>query len=102
MMPTRSENRDIGLVIAAAPDLLEALIYADLQLRDHGQVDPKVRAAIAKARDENDKLRKAIRSFERAETELRRASLTAEQPRLQRAGNRYASARYRMFQAAKP
>ena len=36
-------------LIAAAPDLLAALIYADLQLRDHGQVDPKVRAAIAEA-----------------------------------------------------
>ena len=30
-------------------DLLAALKYADLQLRDYGQIDPKIRAAIAKA-----------------------------------------------------
>ncbi len=47
-----------------------------------------------------EKLLKAVRSFELADTEMRRADLTAEQPRLQKAGNRYATARYRMFLTA--
>ncbi len=42
---------------------------------------------------------RAIRSFELADIELRRAELTAEQPRLQRAGDRYALTRYRLFAA---
>lgn len=37
-------------LVKANADLLAALIYADLQLRDHGQVDPKVRAALDEAR----------------------------------------------------
>ncbi len=51
--------------------------------------------------DENERLRKAIRSFERADTEMRRAEATMEQPRLQRAGDRFAMARYRLFLTAK-
>ena len=56
---------------------------------------------IMEIKDENKWLRAAIRSFERADTEMRRAENAGEQPRLQRAGNRWATARYRLFQAAK-
>ena len=56
---------------------------------------------IANQNEEIERLRAAIRSFERANTELRRAEATMEQPRLQRAGNRFATARYRLFLTAK-
>jgi hypothetical protein len=45
-------------------------------------------------------LHTAVKSYKRACTELGRAQATAEQPRLQKAGNRVFLARHRMFQAA--
>ena len=65
---------------------------------DHGLVGGWL---MRDAADEIERLRTAIRSFERADTEMRRAEATMEQPRLQRAGDRWAMARYRLFLAAK-
>jgi len=42
-------------------------------------------------------LQKAVRTFRNADTEYRRASNAGEQPRLNRAGTRYACAKYAMF-----
>ena len=46
-------------------------------------------------------LYKAVRSFEAADTELRRADWAGTQPRMQRAGNRHATAKSKMFTAAR-
>jgi len=46
-----------------------------------------------------DRLRKAVRSFQNADTEYRRAKYTGEQPRLNKAGTRYVIAKHRMFKA---
>ena len=56
------------------------------------------------AADEIERLRtalKAVRSFERADTEFSRAQNTGEQPRLSKAGTRYALAKSRMFHVAR-
>ena len=50
--------------------------------------------------DSLEKLLKAVRRFELADTEMRRAEQTAEQPRLQNAGDRFWSAKSRMFLTA--
>jgi hypothetical protein len=46
-------------------------------------------------------LEKAVRSFQRADTEYRRAKNADEQPRLSKAGTRYQCAKWRMFEALK-
>ncbi len=51
--------------------------------------------------DSIERLLKAIRSFERADTEFHRASNAAEQPRLSNAGTRYAVSKIRLFSTAK-
>ncbi len=48
-----------------------------------------------------ERLRRAVWRFERADTELRRADNAGEQPRLQKAGNRYAMARIHLFNTAR-
>ena len=67
----------------------------------------RISAPFEEAADEIERLRaekanllKLVHSFELADTELRRAELTAEQPRLQKAGNRYVAARIKLFSAA--
>jgi hypothetical protein len=42
-----------------------------------------------------------VASYERAWIEMRRAENAGTQPRMQKAGNRLAVARYRMFEAAR-
>ena len=46
-------------------------------------------------------LRKAVRSFERADQEFSRASNSGEQPRLSNAGTAYQVAKWKLFEAAK-
>lgn len=50
-----------------------------------------------KTAEQLDALMKAVRSFERADTELRRATAVHEQPRLANAGSRYQFAKWRLF-----
>lgn len=51
----------------------------------------------------NDRLQyllKVVRSFQRADTELRRAEASGEQPRLSKAGTRYYMVKHRLFESA--
>jgi hypothetical protein len=48
-----------------------------------------------------EELLKAIKRFERADTEYRRAHHSCEQPRLNRAGTAYAIAKTALFKAAR-
>ena len=48
-----------------------------------------------------EKLLKKIRTFERADTEYRRACNSGEQPRLMKAGTNYEVAKINLFAAAK-
>lgn len=43
---------------------------------------------------------RAVRSLRRAETEMRRATDRGEQPRMQKAGNRYYFAKSRLYRIA--
>jgi hypothetical protein len=47
--------------------------------------------------DELKKLAEWVKSFRNADTEFRRANWSGEQPRLNKAGTRYACAEYKMF-----
>ncbi len=48
----------------------------------------------------SEALLKAVRSFRRADTEFHRANNTGEQPRLNKAGTRYAIAKIKLFAIA--
>lgn len=62
----------------------------------------EARAAIAALSTDDERLAKAVRSFRNADTEFRRAKNSGEQPRLWNAGNRYQTAKWRMFAALAP
>jgi hypothetical protein len=49
-----------------------------------------------------ERLLKAIRSFERAAIEYRRACRSGEQPRLSKDGTSYAIMKHRLFMASRP
>jgi hypothetical protein len=50
--------------------------------------------------NDEDKLRRAIKSFKNADVEYTRAIQADTQPRLNKAGTRYAIAKYRLFKLA--
>jgi hypothetical protein len=86
-------------------DLLEPLSDAYPQLkggfaRGTGGVDlPFILEVLTRRADQTDRLIGALRSFRSADTEFTRASNTGEQPRLNKAGTRYAIAKHRLFRA---